>query len=207
MKIIGVYRKPDFVTMSGGAFSVTGIILAMRGHIYWSILCMLLALLCDGFDGVVARRGKYVDYQSVYGTELDSLCDVVSFGILPMVIVQNITSFNVFSVIASIIFCICGIVRLAYFNMLSITKKSDGKSFIGFPIVISAVVLPIVYFVLEVFKINLGNIIYPVVLLVCGALFVVPVKLKKLNTRERLICALFGLVFVIILSFVYCRFK
>ena len=207
MKVIGVYRKCDFVTLLGGASALTGIILSMHGYNYYAILCLILSSVCDGFDGVVARKIKSKDYQTVYGVELDTICDVISFGVLPMVIVQSLTSWNIYTSIVSVFFCLCGIIRLAYFNMLAITKKSDGKTFIGFPIIISAFIIPAVFFVFEIFKIDIGNIVYPIILFVCGVLFIVPVKLKKITTNQKVIYSLLGVLLVAILSYFYftCR--
>ena len=207
MKIIGIYRKCDLVTLTGAAFAVSGIILSINGLSYFAIICLISALLCDGFDGVIARKSNSLDYETAYGVELDSICDVISFGVLPVVIVQNLTDWNIYTSIISVIFCLCGIIRLAYFNMLATTKKSDGKSFIGFPIVISACALPLAFFILTIFKLNIGNIVYPIVLLICGILYVVPIKLRKLSAKERIILTIIGIIFIGILSYLYYTYK
>ena len=207
MKIIGVYRKCDFVTLAGASAALSGIILSLNGLSYYAILCLVVASICDGFDGAVARKNKCLDYESVYGTELDSLCDVISFGILPMVIVQGLTNWNIYTSIVSVIFCICGIIRLAYFNMLAITKKSDGKSFLGFPIPLSSIILPLAFFILKVFKLDIGDIVYPIVLFVCGMLFVIPVKLRKPTTKEKVIFSIIGIIILGIFSYLYFLHK
>ena len=203
MKLIGVYRKCDFVTLAGGASAVLGIILSIHGHPYFAILCLILAAICDGFDGVVARKHKSEKYEQVYGTELDTICDVISFGILPMVIIQGLTDWNIWITLASILFCIFGIIRLAYFDMLAITKKSDGKSYVGVPIIISAFLLPPTFFALEIFKWNVGNIVYPIFLVIWGFLCVIPVRLRKPTLKEKIGLVIFALVFIAIISYFY----
>ena len=203
MKIIGVYRKCDLVTMLGAVFSISGIILSMNGYSFYAIVGLILAGICDGYDGVIARKLKSTEAETAYGVELDTVCDIISFGILPMIIVQNLTSWNIYTSIISVIFCLGGIIRLAYFNMLAITKQSDGKSFIGFPIPISAIILPLVFFIVELFNLNIGNILYSLTLLICGILYVVPIKLGKPDTKKKTVFIIIGIILFAILSYLY----
>ena len=132
LKPIGVYRKCDWVTMTGTASAIFGIILASNGKTMYAIFALIFSAICDAFDGVVARKFKSLKDYEVYGIELDSLNDAIAFGVLPMMIVKNMSYNNIYTTIISIFFCITGVIRLAYFNMLSTTKKSNGKEFIDF---------------------------------------------------------------------------
>jgi len=103
-----------------------------------ALFYILLACICDLFDGRVARMGGY---ESPFGREFDSLADIVSFGVAPAFLVHRIVLADVFKLypklgwfIASI-YLICGAFRLARFNCLA--EKSGtggGKEFMGFPI-------------------------------------------------------------------------
>ena len=84
---------------------------------------------------------------------------------------------------------------------------SDGKSFIGFPTILGAFIVPIAFFALEIFKLDIGNIVYPIILTVCGILFVVPVKLKKPTTKQKIISSLIGIAIAGILSYIYFTCK
>jgi len=206
MKFIGVYRKCDFVTMLGTCFAVTGIIFAYNLKTTFAVFCLIFAAICDAFDGVVARRFKSLKEQEIYGVELDSLSDAISFGVLPMMIVLNIATHNLLTYIISIFFVLCGVIRLAYFNMLTTTKKSTGKEFIGLPITASAIILPTVYFISFLVKAKYRSIIFPVTLLITGILYILPFKLKKLSNREKIALAIFGIIAIIIcLVMKYCR--
>ena len=198
MKVIGVYRKCDFVTMAGTCFAISGIILATNEKITFAVFCLIMAAICDAFDGVVARRFRSLKEQEIYGVELDSLSDAISFGVLPMLIVLNLTTKNIYTYIISVFFVLCGVIRLAYFNMLTTTKKSTGKEFIGVPITASAIVIPLTYFILKLLKITNTQIIYPVVLLITGILFITPIKLKKPTGREKAILSIIGILAILI---------
>lgn len=198
MKVIGVYRKCDFVTMLGTCFAITGIIFAYNLKTTFAVFCLIFAAICDAFDGVVARRFKSLKEQEIYGVELDSLSDAISFGVLPMMIVLNLTIHNIYTYAISIFFVLCGVIRLAYFNMLTTTKKSTGKEFIGLPITASAIILPAIYFLSFLIKFKYRVIIFPVTLLITGVLYIMPFKLKKLTNREKAMLAVLGIIAIII---------
>ena len=198
LKPIGVYRKCDWVTMTGTASAITGILLASNGKTTYAVFCLIFSAICDAFDGVVARKfGSLKDYE-VYGIELDSLNDAIAFGVLPMMIVQNLSTRNIYLFIISVFFCIAGVIRLAYFNMLSTLKKGDSKEFIGMPITCSAIIIPLVYFLTFIVAKEYRNVIFPVTLLITGILFITPIKLKKLSTREKAALSLIGIITIII---------
>lgn len=198
IKPIGVYRKCDWVTMTGTASSILGIILASNGKTTYAVFCLIFSAICDAFDGVVARKfGSLKDYE-VYGIELDSLNDAIAFGVLPMMITQNIATHNIYLYIISIFFCIAGIIRLAYFNMLSTLKKGNSKEFIGMPITCSAIIIPLAYFLTFIIGQKYRSTIFPIILLITGILFITPIKLKKLSTREKISLSLIGIITIII---------
>lgn len=198
MKVIGVYRKCDFVTMAGTCFAVTGILCAYNVKTTYAVFCLIMAAICDAFDGVVARRFRSLKEQEIYGVELDSLSDAISFGVLPMMIVQNLTVHNIYTYTISVFFVLCGVIRLAYFNMLTTTKKSTGKEFIGLPITASAIIIPFVYFVSFIIKAKYNTIIFPITLLITGILFISPFKLKKPTGREKALLSALGIIAIII---------
>ncbi len=197
-KFIGVYRKCDWVTMTGTSFAILGIISAFNMRTTYSIFCLILAAICDAFDGVVARRFRSLKDQEIYGIELDSLSDAISFGVLPMMITLNISHDNILTYIICVFFCVCGVIRLAYFNMLTTTKKKVKNEFIGIPITASAIVIPLVYFVTFLISKKYNYIIFPAVLLIMGMLYITPIKLKKPTSREKAILSILGVLAIII---------
>lgn len=198
LKPIGVYRKCDWVTMTGTASAILGIILASNGKTTYAIFLLIFSAICDAFDGVVARRFKSLKDYEVYGIELDSLNDAIAFGILPMMIVKNMSHDTLIVYLIFIFFSIAGIIRLAYFNMLSTTKKTNGKEFVGMPITASAIIIPLAYFITFIIGKNYRYIIMPLTLLISGILFISPFKLKKPTTREKTFLSLLGIISIII---------
>lgn len=126
---------PSLFTIGNLVLGVISIILVFNGEADLAAMLVIIAMLLDGLDGRVARA---LNVQSEFGKELDSLSDVISFGVAPAFVVyavafQDYSAEAYWTVIAwtvTSLFPICGALRLARFNV------SDGPSgyFIGLPI-------------------------------------------------------------------------
>jgi len=135
-------RKPinvlaSFITALSLYFGLASMFLSMREKYDLAAIAILGAIVCDMLDGTVARLTKSV---SEFGKELDSLCDLVSFGVAPAVLIyhaywreeqmQGSTEGRTGAIIA-IIFVVLGALRLARFNVYQSTHRD---SFTGLPI-------------------------------------------------------------------------
>ncbi len=115
---------------------------ATPAQLYQASIAIFFAMFFDGFDGRVARLTKT---QSQFGVELDSLADVVSFGVVPAMLVYRwaLGSLGFVGLFISFAFAACGALRLARFNVLAQRTKHGGASryFVGLPIPVAAVML------------------------------------------------------------------
>ncbi len=118
--------------------------LAENMHYHYAIVFILLACLFDALDGRVARMGGT---ESPFGRELDSLADIVSFGVAPALLVHDIVLKEIdtpkgLGWLISCVYLVCGAMRLARFNCLAAADvKSSSKSFRGCPIPAAAGVI------------------------------------------------------------------
>ncbi len=145
---IGYYSLANAVTLAGLLFSVTACTLAMHGgNIEYAVYMMFVSLLCDMFDGRLARRKKNRSKDArLFGIQLDSLCDLVSFGITPCIIAYYSGFNGVFDVIIYGFFSICGAIRLAYFNTIAINSPDQAKEgYRGLPIPSSMVAITFIF--------------------------------------------------------------
>lgn len=85
-KFIGFYRDCDLLTMTGTCMALLGCVFAINGNRLIPIFLLILSGICDGFDGKLARRHKSTEEQSTYGVQLDSLSDLIAFGVFPLVL-------------------------------------------------------------------------------------------------------------------------
>ncbi|MFQ5988737.1 MAG: CDP-diacylglycerol--serine O-phosphatidyltransferase [Candidatus Methylomirabilales bacterium] len=127
----GVYILPSILTI-GNLFCGFYAIIAIYKHDFpKAVLAIIIALVVDFLDGAVARFAKAT---SDFGMELDSLADLVSFGVAPgmLAYVFAMQPFGRIGWLAAFLFAACGALRLARFNIQ--TKKLDKRYFVGLPI-------------------------------------------------------------------------
>lgn len=134
----GVYLLPNLITAGGMFAGFYVIIAASDGKYDTAAWFILLAAIFDGLDGKVARL---TGTESKFGVELDSLADVIAFGVAPGVLlyVWALRPFGKLGWLAAFLYVICGALRLARFNVQVETVES--KRFIGMPIPAAACIV------------------------------------------------------------------
>ncbi len=134
----GVYLLPNLIT-AGGIFAGFYVIIASTsGNYQRAAWFIMLAAIFDGLDGKVARL---TGTASKFGVELDSLADVISFGVAPGVLLYEwaLRPFGKLGWLAAFLYVICGALRLARFNVQVSTVES--RRFIGLPIPAAACIV------------------------------------------------------------------
>jgi len=117
---------PNLLTIGNLVCGVLSITLNMSGLIMISSIFIFIAAIFDLFDGKVARKLKV---NSEFGVELDSLADIVSFGVAPALLFHSISAPSILTSLAFILFPTMGALRLAKFS----AKPTIGY-FKGLPI-------------------------------------------------------------------------
>jgi len=145
------FQLADFFTLANGCCGTAAIFLAMnhlrdarRGAIYGAAILMAAALVFDVTDGRVAR---WRHEASPMGRELDSLADVISFGVAPACLAYAIGMTAIWDVLALLFFVGCGISRLARYNVTADALASGaGKVpyFEGTPIPTSLLLVVVI---------------------------------------------------------------
>lgn len=125
-----IYLLPNAVTLSALFAAFFAITQSMHGHYEIAAIAVFISMLLDGMDGRVARL---TNSQSAFGEQLDSLADMVSFGVAPALIAYKWQLFHFGKIGYSVafIYCACAALRLALFNTL--IGKVSKKWFIGIP--------------------------------------------------------------------------
>ena len=166
-----------FINLSCGILSILSV---MNGNYPLACVFILLAGLVDRYDGRVAR---FLDVSSDLGKELDSLADLVSFGVAPSILIYTLFEFNepgflgIIGLIILLAFPICGAFRLARYN----TAQFDGV-FTGIPITIVGCFMALFSLLLVLFNVELTQIItyVTIILMIVGSyLMVSKIHLKK----------------------------
>lgn len=161
---------------------------------------IILALICDILDGRIARLTSVT---SRFGAELDSLSDLVSFGVAPAFLIfhRYLADYLIVGLITTSVFVLCGALRLARFN---VTPPSDRDVFTGLPIPAGAGILcTLTIFEMQFFPFfKIPDVAIPFVLLLTGFLMVSTVeypamkKSKKTSAVRQLLVVLFVVALV-----------
>ena len=131
-----VYILPNLLTSGNLYFGYFSIVKSMQGDFGWAAGAILLATIFDVLDGRVARL---TNGTSEFGVQYDSLCDLISFGLAPAIMMYQYSLHGLGRIGWSFcfIFLACGALRLARFNVQSSIGKAEGD-FTGLPIPMAA---------------------------------------------------------------------
>ena len=127
----GIYVLPALFTVGNVFCGWLSLDLAVKGDFRWAAILVFVAAFLDGLDGRVARM---TNTTSAFGEQLDSLADVVSFGMAPAFLVYRwgLVEFERLGLVVSFLFLVCGACRLARFNVQ--VHVVDKRFFVGLPI-------------------------------------------------------------------------
>lgn len=131
---VTIYVLPNLLTTTNMFFGFMSIIFAIRGEYSFGSYAIVAAAVFDLLDGRVARM---TDTTSAFGAQYDSLCDLISFGMAPALIMYlwALQPFGRIGWLASFVFVACGALRLARFNVQAADEKTH---FQGLPIPMAA---------------------------------------------------------------------
>jgi CDP-diacylglycerol--serine O-phosphatidyltransferase len=136
---------PSLITVLNGIFGFAAIVATSRGHFSLAGYLILLAMIADMLDGRLARMSQNT---SSFGGQLDSLCDVISFGVAPAFLMLTVLESELspewlslndqsfiqrFIWVTSAAYVSCAAIRLARFNVENEEDTSAHMSFIGLP--------------------------------------------------------------------------
>ncbi|MBO6108329.1 MAG: CDP-alcohol phosphatidyltransferase family protein [Eubacterium sp.] len=183
--MIGVYNYSVIVTYLGVALAISGMVFSFNGYFEYSILCLALAGACDTFDGKIARAMKNrTEEMIIFGVQIDSLCDMVCFGVTPAVIAYNLGLQKPWGIAIEILFVICGAIRLAYFNVLEELKKKEPpsdepKTFRGLPITTITIIFPVVFLFYPYVTHEIFSLILAISMLITAFFYIFDIRIKK----------------------------
>ncbi len=152
--MIGFYNYTVILTYISLLISSVGVAFAVADCPFEALFCLLTSGICDMFDGKIARtRQKSTEEERRFGIQLDSLCDIVCFGVLPaaigMAITRGLGAAWYVSCAVGALLVLCALIRLAYFNVTEETRqaKESGRRthFEGLPVTASAVIFPFAF--------------------------------------------------------------
>ena len=165
--MLGIYNYTVILTYVGMLAGFNGIIAAVDGNILISTLCLMFAGICDMLDGRVASTMERTRQEKQFGIQIDSLSDLVSFGILPPLILYQCSSSRLI-IGPCALYALCALIRLAWS---------------GLPVTFASLIFPAVIGLCTKLHISV-QWIGSIVLLITAVAFLTPFQMRKLLLRR-----------------------
>lgn len=220
--MIGFYDYTVILTYSSVISAVCGMAMAFNQRPIFATLCLLFCGLCDMFDGKVARtkRNRSEDERS-FGIQIDSLSDVIAFGVLPAIISITLCKGAWYVCIASALYILAGLIRLAYFNVTEEQRQEQTtevrKNYTGLPITSAALIFPAFFCSIAAYCEILGNpallgqlfeaqlfpILLTLILLLTAVAFLAPFHIRKPRKKGLSLCLAAGILLAAALLTLY----
>lgn len=201
-KFIGYYNPSVILTYTGLFSAVLSMYLAYNGIFKWCFFFLMFAGLCDMFDGTVARRFKRSDSAKKFGIQIDSLCDMVCFGVSPSVIGILLYhgdnyKYRIIAFIVGFLLILCGVIRLAFFNVTEEERQQatseKRKYYQGLPITSSSIAAPLAYVIGRLVSKKTLPFIYSGSMLLTAFLFIFNFKMPKPHGKANAGIIIFAL--------------
>lgn len=195
--MIGYYNYTVIATYLSLAVSCAGILFAVRANIPAALCCLMLSGLIDGFDGRIAQTKKdRTPAERRFGIQIDSLCDLVCFGVLPAVICMNMGRYRIWELAALLLYILCAQIRLAFYNVQEEERQQAGsgrrKYYNGMPVTSVSLILPAVYLLCRYFP-SISDFLPACVIFVCAVLFISPIRIPKAYKFSMAVMLLLGI--------------
>ena len=226
--MIGFYDYTVILTYLSLISGTLGVLVCLTGigHPFIGVFFLMFSGLCDTFDGKVARAKKNrTEREKNYGIQIDSLSDLVAFGVLPPCIgiamlrvspsltdvprVRPLFSggdepvlYPIFLIAIGLFYVLAAMIRLAYFNVLELerTRVESGtlKYYLGLPVTSAALVFPSVMLIQFLTRADL-TLLYFGIMLITALLFILKLHVPKPQNKGIMIMILVGAVEFILL--------
>ena len=187
--MIGFYDYTVVVTYISLISSIMGMFFAIDGKLPLAVFCLAFSGLCDMFDGKIARTKKNrTDDEKAFGIQIDSLCDIVCFGIFPIILGYQLGMCKIYSLMILAFYGVAG----AYFNVMEEKRQSETsenrKYYQGLPITSMSVIMPLLFMVSVFFPgFRYFLVCLHIAMLLVGFLFILNFRFRKPTNRELVI--------------------
>ncbi len=191
---------PNICSLLGLLSAVTGIYFAIKGNFEAAAIGVLWAVLFDWYDGIIARRMKgRTKVQGVFGAQLDSMIDIVSFGILPAIILLSYGNYNIRFLPGAFVIIAASAIRLSYFNVYGLI---DSKTYKGLALDNNVLILTFMFLFENFFKHSVFSIIIYVVLMILSAFNLSSIPTPKFGGKWIYVLAIYVLVLTSIFGWI-----
>lgn len=189
---------PNICSLVGLFCSVIAIYFAIVGMFHAAMIGMIWAVWFDWTDGIIARHMKgRTEIQGLFGGQLDSLIDIVSFGICPAIVLLSYGSFSPWYLPGALVIIAAAALRLSYFNVFGMVDESN---YMGMALDNNVIILAFVFLFNGLFSHSTFSIILYILILLMAALNVAPIITPKFSGRWYYILIIYVMLMTTILG-------
>ena len=191
---------PNLCTLIGLFCAVLAIYYAIRGIFPAAMIGMLWAIFFDWADGIIARRMKGRNEENrAFGGQLDSLIDIVSFGICPAVLLLSCGEFSPWFLPGAFVIVAVSAIRLSYFNIFGLI---DDSTYMGLALDNNVIILAFVFLFEGVFSRTIFSVMLYTMCICLAALNVAPIRTPKFTGRWFYVLTVYTLVLTVIYGWI-----
>lgn len=178
--MIGFWNKSVYITYFSAFISIVGLLLSIKlGNINYAFIGMIVASVCDMFDGKIARKLKErSETEKDFGVEIDSLADIIAFIVVPALTLYLYGMNEIYHIIILALYCVCGVIRLAYFNVAMSDKNKAIEFYTGLPVPVSVLIFGLVWLIEKIVNFD-PVLIYTILVPITGYLHISKIRIKK----------------------------
>jgi len=190
---------PNILSLVGLLCALIGIYFAITGMYKLAIVGILWAVLFDWADGIAARRmSSRTDNHRAFGQQLDSLIDIVSFGVFPALFLLSYGRYSPWFLPGAFLIIGTSAIRLSYFNVFGMIDKTTYK---GLALDNNVIILSFVFLFEGFFKQPMFAIIIYIILVAMLALNLAPIKTYKFSGRWFYVLICYTLIMTAIYAY------
>ena len=168
---------PNVCSLVGLFCSLLAIYFSILGLFHAAMIGMIWAVFFDWSDGIIARKMKgRTEEQGLFGAQLDSLIDIVSFGVCPAIFLLSYGHFSAWYLPGAFLILATGVIRLSYFNVFGLVDKS---TYMGLALDNNVLILAAVFLLSPMMSQGAFSIVLYIVLILLAVLNVAPIKTPK----------------------------
>lgn len=191
---------PNICSLVGLLCTVLAIYFAILGHFQIAIIGMLWAVFFDWADGMIARRMKgRTDEYGAFGGQLDSLIDIVSFGICPAVLLLSYGNYSPWFLPGAFVIIAASAIRLSYFNVFGLI---DNSTYMGLALDNNVLILAFVFLLEGILSQSTFSVMIYAVCMCMAALNVAPIRTPKFTGKWFYILTAYALGMTAIYSWI-----
>lgn len=205
--MIGYYNYTVILTYMSAVCAFLGMTQIAQDNVKMALYCLIACGVFDLFDGKVARTKKdRTDCEKVFGIQIDSLCDVLCFGMFPAMINYHIcdSKFKLLALLSSAMLVVGAVIRLGYFNVMEQERQqhtdANRVTYQGLPVTSDALIIPFAYILKSIADkhvvTNVTCVIFCLVIILIAILFVLDIDIKKPHGKGIVVLGMIALLII-----------